>query len=118
MTGPGIAHHSLWPRTVYRTCLDSSDLAENGYRGNSRAPPEGGGKFDSVAIYHFTAKAIRRGHGRGGAAVGGEGRGRTLSRRRHRAATEAASYDLGGDVVNRHRIKFFAAFRRRAVVFA
>src|SRR6266852_197217 len=69
MTGPGIAHHSLWPRTVYRTCLGSSDVAENGYRGNYRAPPEGGGKFDSVAIYHFTAKVIRRSHGRSAVAA-------------------------------------------------
>src|SRR5216684_687523 len=56
-------------RTAYRTCLGSSDVAENGYRGNYRAPPEGGGKFDSVAIYHFTAKVIRRSHGRSAVAA-------------------------------------------------
>jgi Ti-type conjugative transfer relaxase TraA len=49
--------------------LGSSDVAENGYRGNYRAPPEGGGKFDSVAIYHFTAKVIRRSHGRSAVAA-------------------------------------------------
>src|SRR5712692_1979558 len=69
MTGPGIAHHSLWPRTVYRTCLGSSDVARNEYRSNYRAPLKSGGKFKPVAIYHFTAKVIRRSHGRSAVAA-------------------------------------------------
>src|SRR5216684_1955793 len=61
MTVAGIAHFSGEPPMA---CSGSSDDARA-----YRAPPTGGGKFKAVAIYHFTAKIIRRSHGRSAVAA-------------------------------------------------
>src|SRR6266851_3714983 len=61
MTVAGIAHFSGEPPMA---CWGFSDDARA-----YRAPPTGGGKFKSVAIYHFTAKVIRRSHGRSAVAA-------------------------------------------------
>src|ERR1700674_4932014 len=54
---------------AWRTCSGSSGVAENGHGINYRAPPEGGGKFRLVAIYHFSVRIVSRGKGQSAVAV-------------------------------------------------
>src|ERR1700677_675953 len=55
---------------AWQTCSASSGGgARRAYCQNRRAPRRSGGKTKPVAIYHFTAKVIKRSHGRSAVAA-------------------------------------------------